>query len=233
VLLLIPLAAACDPGGGGDGGDDDTVQLPDGGGGGIQCTDPQKVLPEGWTPVNKVSAGQVGSTGAGTITTTIDATAGGFGASAGEPFVYLSFTGGAAAKVSLADPDSFASSDWDLAFKRYVIRANGGDSGPGGVAVAKVDAASLAEVTAVPTPSNFLDDQFATDACVLVMDQLGAPITAVGEWYIANGMTLTPKPVVHVVKLRDGSHIKLRIVSYYGGQGGTQSGYFTVEWAAL
>jgi hypothetical protein len=225
-LLLVP---AC-------GGDDSAVSpdanpnAPDG----ASACDPTTVLPAGWTPVAKVSAGAVTSTGTGTITTTVDATAGGFNMSSTEPYVYVSFEGGAAAKVSIDDPTSYGSSDWDLAFKRYVIRGNGGDSGPGGVQVAPVNAATLAEVTTVPPAQSFAVDDWTDANCALVPDLVGSPVTAFNPWYDASSGMLTPLQKVYVVKLRDGSTIKLRIVTYYGDPAdASKSAVLKLEWAAL
>lgn len=231
VVVLMAASACDDPMDPGGGPAADAAPGGDAAGG---C-DPRTVLPTGWQPVAKVSAGAVSSTSAaGVHTTSVDATAGGFGNSAGEPFVYLSFTGGTAAKVTLDDPSSFDSDEWDLAFKRYVIRANGGDSGPGDVAVAAVPASNLDAVTEMPSAASFGLDDFATDDCTLVSDQLGAPLTAIGVWYSASNGHLDPLPTVYVVKLRDGSHIKLKIVTYYGDPADpSRSAYFKLDWAPL
>src|SRR3989304_1358228 len=47
-----------------------------------------------------------------------------------------------ATRVDITDVESYASMAWDLGFKRTVIRANGGDSGPAGVRVSSVAGAS-------------------------------------------------------------------------------------------
>ncbi len=229
-MTCAALLGACDPGASAA-GDDDTVVLPDASAG---CPDPTTALPEGWKPVDKVASGTVTGSGSGVITTSIDATAGGFGASAGEPFVYVKINGTSMQKVDIADPASFTSSDWDLAFKRYVIRANGGDSGPGGVTVAQVDGVSLAAVTSPPSPGQFLADDFANEICMPILDLVGGPSTAIGTWYSADGMVLNPLERVYVVRLADGSHIKLRVVTYYGDPADpSRSAYFKIEWAPL
>src|SRR4051812_1659054 len=93
VLLLV---AACTPG---STSDDDDMAPPDAGG----C-EPRSALPAGWTPVAKVSAGAVTSTAqSGATVSTIDATAGGFGASANEPFVYVKLGNGTLDKVAIDD----------------------------------------------------------------------------------------------------------------------------------
>ena len=57
-----------------------------------------------------------------------------------------------------------------------------------------------------------------------------------GDWYDYDATThqLTPKAEVWVLRLPDGSHKKLRIVTYYGDPASAMRGaYYRVEWAAL
>lgn len=221
---LLLLAAAC--------GGDDAGDAPDAGP--ADCADPTTVLPAGFLPIDTVSAGAVGNTaGGGTTTTLIDASAGGFGGSDGEPFVYVTFDGTDLTKQALTDVDSYDDATWDLALKRYVIRSNGGDSGPGEVRVAVVSASSLDDVTEVPIAASFGVDDWATPACALVADDLGAPLTQFGDWFVVDGGILSPQPYVYVLALGD-EHVKLRIVDYYANAADpTQSGYFELEWAPL
>jgi hypothetical protein len=67
-------------------------------------------------------------------TQSIDATAGGVGAPAGDPnnkYTYVNL--GTGSVVALSDADAATSSDWDIAFKRSLVKLNGGLSGPKGV----------------------------------------------------------------------------------------------------
>ncbi len=232
LLVGLVLVVGCGSPDGGNPGDD--VQLPDAG---AACSDPRAALPDGWKPVAHVSSGAVTSgpgAAAGVTASTIDATAGGFGNSASEPFVYLKFGNGTLEKVAIDDTQSYTSTAWDVAFKRYVIRANGGDSGAGGVRVAGVDPASLADVSAAPPESAFREDDWTTDACAPILDTLGAPVTAVGTWYIANNMRLDPQPKVYVVRRADGTSFKLHVLTYYGDAAdANKSAFFRVEWAPL
>lgn len=226
---LVLSLLACDSGSTADTPDARVIDEPDAS---AACPDPTVVLPTGWTPIGTVSAGAVSSTAAGGVTTTlVDATAGGFMGSADEPYVYVSFDG-AAAKVSISDVDSYGSDAWDIALKRYVIRVNSGDSGPGGVRVAAVSAGAIADVTAVPG-SGFEADDWATPTCTLVSEPLGAPLTAIGEWYMLDAGTLTPLDFVYVLDL-GGAHVKLEIDSYYAQPGNPMtSAYFRLLWAPL
>ena len=152
----------------------------------------------------------------------------------GEPFVYVKLGATGLQKVALDDAAAFASSAWDLAFKRYVIRTNGGDSGPGGASVASVDAAALADVTSAPPAASFLADDWTSDACAPIVDTLGAPVTAFGTWYSANTMVIEPLPKVYVVRRADGTTFKLRVQTYYGDPAdATRSAVLRVEWAPV
>ena len=59
---------------------------------------------------------------------TIDARAGGFMYT--DSYVYAKFTDKGLQKVDLTDEQSIGSMDWDIAFRRFVIRINSGNSGP-------------------------------------------------------------------------------------------------------
>jgi len=65
---------------------------------------------------------------------------------------------------------------------------------------------------------------------------LGEPETALGGWYNydVNTHVLTPNPFVFVLRLRDGTLRKLRIITYYGDPASPMRGaYYEVEWMAL
>ncbi|HNF99249.1 MAG TPA: hypothetical protein PK493_18265, partial [Pseudomonadota bacterium] len=66
----------------------------------------------------------------------VDATAGGSMSYSKNPFVYLDLIAGK--KAELTDVQAAQSGAWDIAFKRWQIKINGGDSGPGGVGAALV-----------------------------------------------------------------------------------------------
>ncbi len=199
-----------------------------------QECDPYNVLPTSYQPVDLVSSRSTTSEIVEDHNElAVDATAGGLNNAALEPFVYLRFSNDTTAeKISISDPDSFDSTDWDIAFKRYVVRINSGDSGTGNVTVARVQADSLAEVTEIP--SSFLADDWATETCALVTDQIGGPLTAIGEWYIPSPGTLTPKNEVYVLRLADDNYVKLRILNYYGDANNpTRGANYQIAWAPL
>jgi hypothetical protein len=155
----------------------------------------------------------------------VDAVAGGSNAKDKNPWVYVSLATGAA--VALTDPQALDSTSWDLAFKRNLIRTNGGDSGPGqggAVRIAlgwdQVDRATLGKKT---LPS---EDWFDAD-CMLELGDTGEIITTFGAWddYDEATHLLTPADVVYITASADGTLYKLAILDYYstptGGHGST------------
>lgn len=226
-LLLSMSAAACS--------DDDPGTQPDappsdGPADGPGC-DPLTVLPSSFRPIAKISTGTLTAVAGGR--TDVDATAGGITMSADNPYIYLNLKTGT--KVDVNDIEARNSMAWDVAFKRASVRVNGGDSGVGGRTLSPVAAATLAEVTAVPS-SGFVADDFADASCMLVALPAGEPSSAFGLWYNYDetAHTLTAKPEVYVIKRPDGSHTALRIETYYrdpvAKMGG---GLYEIEWKQL
>jgi hypothetical protein len=240
LALSLPLGAAC---GGDDDGDDDGGSSVDAGGDGgddggdddgggpdaaAGCV-PTDVLDVDWRPIASVSAGAVTATpGKDRTDAVIDATSA--DVPEDNPYLYLDLASGA--KVEIDDVAALTSSDWDLAFERSSIRANGGDSGPGNVAVAKVGGA-FEDVTAAPKDGEFATDDWVSDDCQYQSIPGGEPLTAIGEWYEYNLMTheLTPKEEVYVVRAHGGDLFKVTIGTWYGGEGVPAT--FEVAWAPL
>lgn len=226
-LALVVAAAAC---GGDDGatGDVDAAVDIDAAG----C-DPTTALPTQWRPIAMVSTGAVNVTTSGGVTSgTIDATAGGTAAAADNPYVYLDLMAGT--KVDISDTASLTSTAWHVAFKRAGIKLNGGDSGPGQVAAAAVNAATLAEVTTAPAALAM--DDWADASCTLIAGPTGEPATVMSTWYDYDSQThvLTPKAQVWVIRIAPGVFRKLRITTYYGDTAQPMRGaFYRVEWAAL
>lgn len=193
-------------------------------------------LPASYRPIAAVSTGAVTvTTGGGVTAGTIDGTAGGLSGAPDNPYVYVDLVAGA--RVDITDVESRTSTAWHVAFKRASIKLNGGDSGPGGVSGASVEAATLAEVTAAP--ADLAVDDWATDDCMVSTTVGGEPRTVFGEWYDYDPAThrLTPRAEVWVLKLGsgDGAPVrKLRLTTYYGDVAmPTRGAFYGVEWAAL
>jgi hypothetical protein len=164
------------------------------------------------------AAGAITSTadGAG-WTSTIDATAGGAFASVPDSYTYGKFAANGLTKVAIGDEDALTSMDWDIAFRRYVVRINSGDSGPSCVQAAPVPGKKYEEVTAVPDQPSYHPDDYFTDSCDFIPDGSGlmnSPATALsGYWSYPGCVKMTDH--VFVVELASGKHVKLIVDDYY------------------
>jgi hypothetical protein len=160
----------------------------------------------------------------------IDATAGGDMSYDQNPFIYLDLIGGK--KVAVTDVQAPKSGDWDIAFKRWQIKLNGGDSGPGGVGAVLVDGKDLADVTTAPA-GPYMTDSYFDAKCMTELDAIGGLSTELQNWYDydTGTNTLTPHKQVIVLNRRDQKgHIKLQITGYYKGM---VSGNFAISWSLL
>lgn len=160
---------------------------------------------------------------------TVDATAGGFPPSQG--YVYARFTASGLEKLPLDDVSALDSMDWDIAFRRFVIRINSGDSGPSCVkAQSLASGTTYSSVTAVP--ANFLPeaDDFLTKApaCTFVDDGKGlttSPRTYLSTFYrYANGSSCVGMTgLVYVLQTQTGRHVKLKVNTYYATEAAQQA----------
>jgi hypothetical protein len=124
------------------------------------------------------------------------------------------------------------SKDWDLSFRRSKIHSNGGDSGKGGVEVAKLDNQDFDALTTAPA------DGYATDDGKFRTDMPNDPDTYsvfLGEdsWYnYGAGHSVTPKEKrVYVIKTTAGKYVKLQMLSYYSDD--AKSGYPKFKYAEI
>ena len=146
------------------------------------------------------------------------------------PFIYLDLIGGK--QVAITDVQAVKSGDWDIAFKRWQIKLNGGDSGPGGVGAVIVDGKDLADVATAPA-GPYVTDSYFDAQCMTELDAIGGLATELSSWYDYDTGTnaLTPHKEVIVLNRRDNKgHIKLQITGYYKGMAG---GNFAVSWSLL
>ena len=232
-------------GGGGGGGS------VGGGGGSALCSTPIDCPAQAAIDLDtfsNIATGQIGNLPDGFgFLSTVDATGGGI--SPTQSFVYARFTPTAGLeKLQLSDTAAFTSTDWDIAFRRFVLRLNGGDSGPSCVG-AMSSGSSYDSLTVVPPSFSPLVDDFLTPAptCSFIDDGSGlgtAPNTALSGFYMYTScaaMTGTP----FVVLTRSGRHLKLVVTSYYatttaqqacdqtGNAGGAAGGTIRLRWAWL
>lgn len=168
---------------------------------------------------NNLAPGLITTVADGTgFKSTINATGGGFPPT--DSYVYARFTPNGLEKLPLTDLAGLDSMDWDIAFRRYVIRINGDDSGPSCVA-AEVQpvGTSYDSVTAVSATYLPEGDDFLTRAptCAFVDDGSGlgsSPRTYLSSFYQYTGcVSMTGR--VYVIRTHTGRHVKLIVDTYY------------------
>lgn len=148
--------------------------------------------------------------------THIDATAGGIDGTKG--YTYARFTEGGLVAVALSDYDALESKNWDIAFRRFVVRLNSGISGPGCIVAGRTSPdTDFDDLSAVPASVTFHDEQyFTTDGCEYVPDTsgIGAPQTVLSSYWSYPGcVAMTGN--VYVIWLADGRAVKFQVISYY------------------
>ncbi len=248
LFLALALVACGDPKGDeDDGSGDDTA------GGGLPevdaaCTEPQEVecvdqiILDLSLHDDKISEAEVTTDADGDdFVTFVDASAGGYNQSANNPWVYVKFTPSGAERVDIDDESALESMDWDMALRRFIVRLNGGSSGPSCVGAASFLESDYADLDAVPAGVSFAQDAYYTSDCTIVNDSSGlpgSPQVVLAPWWSYAGCVKT-SGVPHLVQLADGRVIKLVIEQYYGsGQDdcndndtpGEDSGFFSMRW---
>lgn len=220
--------------GGGGGGGGATMDAGTGGGAGggafsctrteVECSD-QAIQRLGL--LMNVASGLITTTPDGAdFRTTIDATAG--GSSPTESYVYARFTETGLEKLPISDITALDSMDWDIAFRRFVIRINSGDSGPSCVAAQVLAPGTTYDsVTAIPASFVPEGDDFLTraPACGFVDDGSGlgsSPRTYLSTFYQYTGcVSMTGR--VYVLRTQLGRHVKLIVNTYYATQTAQQT----------
>lgn len=120
---------------------------------------------------------------------------------------------------------------WDLEFRRFVVRTNGGVNGDAGVEVALLSDEDFASVDAAPS------DGFAADREDGPEDENTDPDNAFNSgtdnWYEYNVMkhTLTPKKATYVVHSSEGRYFKLAFIDYYDKAG--SPAHVRFHWAEI
>jgi hypothetical protein len=143
-------------------------------------------------------------------------------ARASERWTFFDFSRGSVVEVS----HQFGT-DWDLAFQRHKILANGGATNPKGRgAILNLGAVAFDGVLEAPA-GGYVDDTIAS----ITPETISTENLAINPWYHYNFLThvLRPKATVYVVRTADGKYAKIRLVSYYC-DGGQASGCFTIEY---
>jgi len=167
----------------------------------------------------------------------VDASVGGLSNQDTYPWSYVALGTGQA--VAVTDLEALRSNAWDLAFKRSVVRTNGGDSGPGAggaIRVAlpwdEVDRSTLGSKT-LPQESWFDEN------CELMRDSAQELVTTYSGWSEydeAHHVVSAAPDVVFITAGADGSLYKVALLDYYStptGAHGTVSGRYKVRIAPL
>jgi hypothetical protein len=128
-----------------------------------------------------------------------------------------------------SDDDGFER--WDLGFSRFRVRTNGGASGDGGVAIAALAGEDWDALERAPA-EGFREDQPDGE-----VDADSEPDNAFNggdeDWYSYNVMnhTLSPLPIVYVVRSTEARFYKFEIEDYYDHAG--TPGVMTFAWAEI
>jgi hypothetical protein len=166
----------------------------------------------------------------------VDASAGGLGGQDDYPWVYLSLSRGEA--VPLTDLEALQSKAWDLALKRFVIRTNSGDSGPGMGGALRVALPWESVDSSTQGGRMLLTESWFDADCNLTLDDQGELITTFSGWseYDAATHVLTPVDAVYLTAGGDGARYKVAILDYSSnpdGSHGRTSGRYKLRVAAL
>ncbi|MCA2979456.1 MAG: HmuY family protein [Myxococcaceae bacterium] len=189
--------------------------------------------------------------GAG-FSTEVNATAGAVGGQINptQSFVYAKFTPNGLEQVPLSDTAALESLEWDIAFRRFIVRLNGGDSGPSCVQATIVEGTPYERVTAAPAGATWQSDDYLSDDCMMFRDDgfglMTPPLTALTPYYnYAGCVKMTNR--TFVVRTRLGRAVKFTVQRYYQTEVGQQvcetmsrapgasapGGYLKVRWQLL
>lgn len=149
--------------------------------------------------------------------TYVNATAGGLNPT--EAYYYLRFTPQGLQRVPLTDEEALTSMEWDIAFRRVIVRLNSGVSGPSCVVVGRTAPGTTFDgLTRVPANLTWRTEEYLTGStCELVPDPSGLPnpATALSSYWSYASCVQTRGLNVYVIHLRDGRYVKFQVLSYY------------------
>ena len=171
--------------------------------------------PVGNFTVTPPSPAEVGDRLVGPVLYTLEARA-------AEQWTFFDFSRGSVVQV----PHQFGV-EWDLAFQRHKILANGGATNPKGRgAILNLGEVAFDEVLEAPA-EGYIEDTIAS----INPETITTENLAIKAWYHYNFLThvLHPKSNVYAIRTADGKYAKMRLVSYYCA-GGQASGCFTIEY---
>jgi hypothetical protein len=186
------------------------------------CVDDQISMLDLFTTVNMATITEEGTAPA--FLTHVDATAGGLTPS--QSYVYVRFTPTGLQRVDISDQDAFASTNWDIAIRRFVIRLNSGVSGPSCVQAARTTTGTTFDgLTTVPANLAYNSENYMTPAttgttCTLITDGSAeaGPATVLSSWFVYDQSLMcleTSQNIVYVLALASGRHVKVQVAGYY------------------
>ena len=127
---------------------------------------------------------------------------------------------------------------------RFIIRLNGGSSGPSCVGSAVFMDDTYDSLTKIPDGVMYTEDNYYTSDCSLINDSSGlpnSPQTVMGPWWEYPGCVATTG-YPFIIQLANGRLVKLVVESYYAegqdncnntGSMGSESANFTIRWTFL
>lgn len=124
------------------------------------------------------------------------------------------------------------SAEWDLAFRRFVVKVNGGVSGSGGVEFAIVEGLTFTALTLPPANGEWLAD-LPDDAEDTDIDPEFLMATGPTGWFDYNpaNHVLTPRDRIYVIRSVEGDYYKLKMITYYDDAG--SPAHVRFNWAML
>lgn len=134
-------------------------------------------------------------------------------------------------EVVIDSPASSAA--WDLAFQRFKVKLNGGDSGGQDVAAAKLDGVTFDSVTTAPSDGFVLDAPDGPDDGTIADYAITyGPSSETGPWaYNPETHQLSDSGVIWIIRSVEGGFYKLQFVDYYDDAG--SPGHVKLRWAKL
>jgi len=131
-------------------------------------------------------------------------------ATSSDHYVYFSFA--TQDTVTLTDEQAADDDSWDIAFKRYHIKLNGGISGAQNVVGAdleEIGSDNGTDFAAVIDTSDMTGHSWVEDGYNLI----------VNEWYSYNPQThqLVPTNYVYIIKDAEGKYVKFQVIGMEGG----------------
>jgi hypothetical protein len=220
--------------------DDDSVALDDCEPEDVQCVD--DIILDLSLHDDKVADVEVSTTTDGDdFVSHVDATAGGYNEAANNPFVYMRFEQDGLTQVEIDDETALESQEWHIAARRFIIRLNGGSSGPSCVGARTFPEMDYEDLTEVPDGTSYNTDAYYTGDCTIINDSSGlpgSPQVVLGPWWsYTDCVSTTGTPAL--IELQDGRVVRFMVEAYYetgqegcnnGAGGGTNSGTFTWRW---